>query len=101
HASFNFVNALGGDVFSELLDDQERIAGKGGALVGVIFIDKGESAVGLDAIRKIGIATGDEDEVALECAVFVDRTGAVDARVEPVIGTELREQRAFGEDFGC
>jgi len=66
----------------------------------VILIDEGEGAVGLDAIGEIGIAAGDQDEVALECAVFVDLTRAVDAGVKAVIGTQLREERAFGEDFG-
>jgi len=46
--------------------------GRAGTLVGVILIDEGEGAVGLDAIGEIGIAAGDEDEVALECAVLVD-----------------------------
>jgi len=99
HASFDFANALGCDLLCELPDDQERIAGKSGSLIRVVFIDEGESAVGLDAIRKIGIATGDEDEVTFECAVLVDSAYAVDARMEAVIGAELGEEGAFGEDF--
>ena len=54
------------------MDDQERIAGKSGTRVGVIFIDEGEGTVGLDAIGEIGIAAGDEDEMTLERAVLVD-----------------------------
>jgi len=41
----------------------------------VIFIDEGEGAGRLDAIGEIGIAAGDEDEMALECAVLVDEPG--------------------------
>jgi len=43
---------------------------------------------------KIGIAAGDEDEVALECAALVDGSGAVDAGMETVISAELREESA-------
>jgi len=65
----------------------------------VILIDEGESAIGLDAIGKIGIATCDKDEVTLECAVLVDWAGTVDAGVEAVIGAELGKEGTLGEDF--
>ena len=99
HAAFDLANAFGGDILGELLDDRERIARQRGAVVGVIFIHEGERAVGLDAIGKIGIAAGDEDEIAFQRAVRVDRAGAIDARVKAIVGAEFGEQGAFGENF--
>jgi len=75
------------------------IARKRRTVIRVVVVDKSESAVGLDAIGKIGIAAGDEDDVALECAVLVDGSGAVDAGMETVISAELREESAFSERF--
>ncbi len=70
--AFDPANPFCEDILGELFDDRQGITRKRGAVVGVVMIDEGESAVGLDAIGKIGIATGDEDEVAVECAVLVD-----------------------------
>src|SRR6267142_1521080 len=97
--TFDFANALGLDLRNEFLDDCKWIAWKGRTVIRVVVVDKSESAVGLDAIGKIGIAAGDEDEVALECAVLVDWSGAVDAGMETVISAELREESAFRERF--
>src|SRR5262249_12593573 len=99
HATLNFVNAFRGDVLGELLDDNERVARKSGAAVGMVFVDEGEGAVGLDAIRKVGIAASDENQIALEGAMLVDRAGVVDTRVEAIIGAELCKEGAFGECF--
>src|SRR6266404_2837603 len=65
----------------------------------MILIDKGESAVGLDAVRKIGIADGDEDEIAFQFALRIDRADAIDTGTEAVVGAQFGKQRAFGEDF--
>src|SRR6267143_4412333 len=70
--AFDPANPFCEDILGELFDDRQGITRKRGAVVGVVMIDEGASAVGLDAIGKIGIATGDEDEVAVECAVLVD-----------------------------
>jgi len=63
----------------------------------VIVVHKGERAVGLNAIRKIGVAAGNEDEVAFQRAMFVDRPGAIDVRVKAIVGTKFRKDRAFGK----
>ena len=99
-AAFDFVNAFGGDGFGEFFDDGEGIACDGGTAVRVIFIDEGESAVGLDAIGKIGVAAGDEDEIALQSSFFVDGASAINDGVEAVVGAKLCEDSAFGESFG-
>src|SRR6266850_605262 len=99
YAAFDFANALGGDVFGELLDDEERITWQSGTLVGVVLIDKGEGAVGLDAIRKIGISAGDENEIALQLPFRIDRTRAIDAGMKTVVRAQFGEERAFGKDF--
>ncbi len=65
----------------------------------MIFIDEREGAVGLDAIREIGIAAGDKNQIAFEHAVFVDGAGAVDASMETVICAEFRKDRTFGENL--
>src|SRR6267378_3916291 len=58
------------------------------------------STLSLTMMEEIGIAAGDEDEISLELALFVDRSGAVDAGVEAVIRAEFGEQGAFGEQLG-
>ena len=65
----------------------------------MIFVHKSESAIGLNAIRKIRVAAGDKHEVAFEAALGVHRPGAIDARVEAIVGTERGEKGAFGESF--
>ena len=94
------ANAFCSDLRGELLDDGERISGKRGAAIRVVFINEGEGAIGLNAVGKIWVATGDEDEVAFERAVLVDRSGAEDVRVEAEVRAQFREQGTFGEDFG-
>ena len=66
----------------------------------MIFVHEGERPVGLNAIRKIGIAAGHQDEVAFQRAVLVDRTGAIHASVEAVVGAEFGEDGAFGKELG-
>jgi len=66
----------------------------------VIFIDKGKSAVELNAIGKIGITAGDQDEIALESAFLIDGASAIDDGVEAVVGAKFCEHSAFGESFG-
>src|SRR2546426_8450865 len=65
----------------------------------MILIDKGESAVGLDAVRKIGIAAGDEDEIAFQFAFRIYWAGAIDAGMKAVVRAQFGEERAFGENF--
>jgi len=93
------MSTLGGDVFGELLDDRERIAGHSGAVVGMVFVDKSQGAVGLNAIGEVGVATRHQDEVALELAFGIDRSGAVDARVKAIAGAELGEHGAFSQEL--
>ena len=79
-AAVDAANAFGADLFGERFDDGEWIAGQSGTAVGVIFVHESEGVVRLNAIGKIGIAAGDEDEVALESTFFVDGAGAIDVR---------------------
>jgi len=58
-----------------LLNHRKGVTGYGGAVVCVVFVDKRESAVGLNAIGEVGVAAGDQDQVALELAFGID--GAV------------------------
>ena len=82
-----------------MLDDQERIAGQGGTLVGMVLINKRERAVGLNAIRKIGIAAGDEDEIAFQFAFRIYWAGAIEAGMKAVDRAQFGEERGFGEHF--
>ena len=91
------MNPLGRDVFCKLLNDCQRIAGQRRATVRVIFIDESECAVRLDAIGEIRVAASDQNQVALERAVLVDRPSVIDARMEEVVCAKLREDRALGE----
>src|SRR5439155_3455374 len=53
----------------------------------------------LDAVRKIGIAAGNQNQVAFQRAVFVDGTGAVDARMKSIARPQFCEHRALGQRF--
>src|ERR1700730_2228695 len=72
NAALDFADAFGGDVGCELFYHGERIAVNGGSVVRVILVDEGQGAVGANAIGEIGVATGNQNEIALELAFFVD-----------------------------
>jgi len=81
------------------LNDYERIAWQGAALIGMILIDKRERAVGLNAIRKIGSPLATRMRSPFQFSFRIDWAGAVDAGMEPVVGAQFGEERSFGEDF--
>src|SRR5882757_1046479 len=97
NVAFDSANAFGGNLHGEILDNGEWVAGQRGAIVRVIVVHEGERAVGLNAIRKIGVAAGNEDEVAFQRAMFVDRPGAIDVGVKAIVGTKFRKDRTFGK----
>src|SRR6202022_1563418 len=96
-AALDFADAFGGDVLRELFDNRERAAINGGAVVRVIFVDEGQGSVGANAIGEIGVATGNQNEIALELAILVDGSRAINARMKTVVRAELGEHRAFGQ----
>jgi len=65
----------------------------------VIFVDEGQRTSGECDWRDWG-RRWRQDEVAFELAVFVDRSGAIDARVKAVVRAELGEHGAFGQQLG-
>src|SRR5262245_28622783 len=65
----------------------------------MIFVLEGKRAVGARTVGKIRITACDENEVALEFAFFVEWAGAVDFRVEAIVGAEFCEQCAFSEEL--
>ena len=89
------MNACGGDVFCKLLDDHEGIARQRWPSVRMIFVHKSQRAVRLDTIRKIRIAARNQNQVALESAVFVDRACSVNAGMKAIVRTKFRKDRTL------
>ena len=61
----------------------------------MVFIFEGQGAVTLDAIRKVRVARGNQDEVTIQGSVFFDRPRAVNVRVKAKIPAEQFQRRAF------
>src|SRR5208282_6220395 len=104
HASADALDALARDLIRKILDDGEGITGNGARVrtssIGVVVVLEGQGAVGLNAAGEIGVAAGDQDEVARERAVRRERSRAVDARVEAIVGAQELERGPFGEELG-
>jgi hypothetical protein len=94
-ASFDSRDAMGGDLLGEFAGDGERVSRNdlraGRCAVGVIDVLESERTIGLDAVREIGIATRDEDEI---------RTAAIDLGVEAKVRAKYGERRSHGEELG-
>src|SRR5690242_14326365 len=63
----------------------------------MVFIHKRERAVRLDAVGKIWISAGNENQIAFERSMLVDGASSVNACMKAIIRTKLCQNRAFGE----
>jgi hypothetical protein len=88
--SLDAFDSFGGDLLRELVDDEKRIAGQSltvRAAVRMVFIFEGKGAIGLDAIGEVGVSAGDEHQIALQHAIFLNGSGAVDRGVKTIVRT--------------
>ena len=100
HAAGDLADAFPSHALRDLPDGRERIAFQGGSVVGMVLVHERQGPVGLDAVGKIRIAAGNQDEIALELTFFVERTKAIDAGMKAKVRAKLGEQSALRECFG-
>ena len=88
----------------ELADYLKRITGQALAIraaVGMILVFKHQRAIALNAIREIQVSACHEHQIALQRAVLLDRSRAVDLGVKTIVCPQQFERGAGGEQLGC
>src|ERR1700704_796820 len=101
--AFNVLDIFLGNFSRQFSDYHEGVACQAfavGAAIGMILILKRESAIALNAIRKVRVAASHQDEIAIQGAVSFDRASAVNSRVEAVVCAQKLQRGAFCEQFG-
>ena len=90
-------NDIAVDKFHAFL--HERVGQRFQSLNGIV-VALGLEIVGKFASGEIGIAVADEDEISVQTAVAVERTGGFDGGAELVVGPDQRQRGSGGEELG-
>ena len=82
-------------------DGIARQSGRAGSAgIGVVHVEEGEGAVGLDPAGKVKIARGHDDQVPEQGSIGREGTGTVDRRVKPIVGADQFQGHAFRDQLG-
>src|SRR5207247_933443 len=86
------------DAGQRILRRQLRVARPVG--INVVGVLKGDLAFLRRAAAERQVATGDEDQITIEPAIFIDRAAAIDGGVKAVVAAQRVEGCRGGEQLG-